>query len=70
MEKKYLITYNSEEVVTVSAHEGGGNIVTGTNVLITTLENAIIMLTALNVDASKVNEEIVRNNEEGQGMIL
>lgn len=64
MEKKYLITYNSEEVVTVSQHEGGGNIVTGTNVLITTLENAVIMLTALGVDAEKVNEEIFRNSEK------
>lgn len=60
--EKYLITYNETEVISVSEHNGG-TVMTGTNAMITTLDDAIVALTALNIDATKVNEEIARVNQ-------
>lgn len=54
---KYLITWNNEEVVSVLQYSGG-NVVTGTNVMITTLDNALNALNALGVDCTRVIDKI------------
>ena len=48
--KKYLITYTDTEILTVSEAPTEGVTASGTNMLVTTLENAISIFKAMEFD--------------------
>lgn len=53
---KYLITYDTERVIAIVEAPGQGvNIVSGSNYLIDTLENAEIIFAALNLDITELD---------------
>lgn len=54
--EKYLITFNDTEVVSIT-EAGGGTTQAGTNVIITTLDNALIALTAMGIDTSAIAQK-------------
>lgn len=54
--EKYLITFNDTEVVSIT-ESSGGTTMTGTNVIITTLDNALIALTAMGIDTTAISQK-------------
>lgn len=60
--EKYLITFNEIEVISITPHMGGNNVVTGTNAIITTLDKAVIALDAMSIDVDLINQKIIEEN--------
>lgn len=52
----YLITYNSTEVVSVIPVTDDTEILGGSEKIISTLANAIIMLSAIGIDTTPLND--------------
>lgn len=60
-EKKYLITYDNGVIISISDAPLEGVIACGTNMLISTLENAKLMFESLGYDTSSIDEKINSN---------
>lgn len=60
--KKYLITYTDNEIITISDAPEQGVIANGTNMVINTMENALLMFSALGFDITELEEVNVREN--------
>ena len=54
--KKYLITYTDTEILTVSEAPKEGVTATGTNIIVTTLENAIMIFNSMDFDVEILNQ--------------
>ena len=54
--KKYLITYTDTEVLTVSDAPKEGVTATGTNMLVTTLDNALMIFNSMDFDVEILNQ--------------
>lgn len=57
-EKKYLITYDNGVILSISDVPIEGVIACGTNMLISTLSNAKLMLEGLGIDTSVIDEKL------------
>ena len=54
--KKYLITYTDTEILTVSEAPTEGVTASGTNMLVTTLENALMIFRSMDFDVEILNQ--------------
>lgn len=54
--KKYLITYTDTEILTVSEAPTEGVTASGTNMLVTTLENAVMIFRSMDFDVEILNQ--------------
>ena len=54
--KKYLITYTDTEILTVSEAPTKGVTASGTNMLVTTLENAVMIFNSMDFDVEILNQ--------------
>lgn len=54
--KKYLITYTDTEILTVSEAPTEGVTASGTNILVTTLENAVMIFNSMDFDVEILNQ--------------
>lgn len=59
--KKYLITYTDTEILTVSEAPTEGVTASGTNMLVTTLENALAIFNSMGFDVEILEKEILLN---------
>jgi len=57
-EKKHLITYDNGVILSISDAPTDGVIACGTNMLISTLENAKLMFESLGIDTIVIDEKI------------
>ena len=60
--KKYLITYSETEILSISDAPLEGIIASGSNIVITTIDNALLMFSGMLFDISEL--ERVKENEK------
>jgi hypothetical protein len=59
--KKYLITYSDTEIITISEAPTEGIIANGSNMVITTIDNALLMFSGMAFDITEL--EKTKQNE-------
>ena len=60
--KKYLITYTDKEILTVSEAPTEGVTASGTNMLVTTLDNALMIFNSMDFVITLIENEINKQN--------